>query len=105
MAKTIDKLTEKIRDLPDVEKLRILDAILTDLDKPDPEIDRFGRMRHASAGRLTSRARSRPYPTRPLWPSIAARERTLSCSRAAVTRRRGFVVQPTSRRVGTRISR
>ncbi|HTN70832.1 MAG TPA: addiction module protein [Methylomirabilota bacterium] len=40
MAKTIDKLTEKIRDLPDVEKLRILDAILTDLDKPDREIDR-----------------------------------------------------------------
>jgi len=40
MAKNVDKLAEEIRDLPDVEKLRLLDAILTDLDKPDPEIDR-----------------------------------------------------------------
>jgi len=41
MAKNVDKLAEEIRDLPDVEKLRLLDAILTDLDKPDPEIDRI----------------------------------------------------------------
>ncbi len=40
MAKNVDKLAEEIRDLPAVEKLRLLDAILTDLDKPDPEIDR-----------------------------------------------------------------
>ena len=40
MAKNVDKLAEEIRRLPDVEKLRLLDAILTDLDKPDPEIDR-----------------------------------------------------------------
>jgi putative addiction module component (TIGR02574 family) len=40
MAKTVDKLAAEIRDLPDVEKLRLLDAILEDLDKPDPEIDR-----------------------------------------------------------------
>jgi hypothetical protein len=40
MARNVDKLAEEIRDLPDVEKLRLLDAILTDLDKPDPEIDR-----------------------------------------------------------------
>lgn len=40
MAKNVDKLAEEIRDLKDVEKLRLLDAILTDLDKPDPEIDR-----------------------------------------------------------------
>lgn len=33
-------LAEDLRDLPDVEKLCLLDAILTDLDKPDPEIDR-----------------------------------------------------------------
>jgi putative addiction module component (TIGR02574 family) len=39
MAKDVDKLAEEIRDLPDVEKLRLLDAILADLDKPDPEID------------------------------------------------------------------
>jgi len=35
-----DKLASEIRDLPDAEKLRLVDAILTDLDKPDPEIDR-----------------------------------------------------------------
>lgn len=40
MAKTVDKLTAEIHDLPDVEKLRLVDAILADLDKPDPEIDR-----------------------------------------------------------------
>jgi len=40
MAKTVDKLAAEIHDLPDVEKLRLVDAILTDLDKPDPEIDR-----------------------------------------------------------------
>ena len=40
MAKNIDKLGKEILDLPDVEKLRLVDAILTDLDKPDPEIDR-----------------------------------------------------------------
>lgn len=31
----------EIRQLPDAEKLRLLDAILTDLDTPDPEIDRI----------------------------------------------------------------
>jgi putative addiction module component (TIGR02574 family) len=40
MAKSVDKLAKKIHELPDIEKLRLVDAILTDLDKPDPEIDR-----------------------------------------------------------------
>lgn len=40
MAKTVNKLAAEIHDLLDVEKLRLVDAILTDLDKPDPEIDR-----------------------------------------------------------------
>ncbi len=40
MAKTVDKLAAEIHDLPDVEKLHLVDAILVDLDKPDPEIDR-----------------------------------------------------------------
>ena len=40
MAKSVDKIAEEIRGLPDVEKLRLVDAILSDLDKPDPEIDR-----------------------------------------------------------------
>ena len=41
MAKTVDKLTEEIRVLPDTEKLQLVDAILADLDKPDTEIDRI----------------------------------------------------------------
>jgi putative addiction module component (TIGR02574 family) len=40
MAKSIDKIAQEIRELPDIEKLRLVDTILTDLDKPDPEIDR-----------------------------------------------------------------
>ena len=40
MAKNVEKLAKEIHDLSDVEKLRLVDAILTDLDKPDPEIDR-----------------------------------------------------------------
>jgi putative addiction module component (TIGR02574 family) len=41
MSTTTDKLVSEIKALPDVEKLRLVDAILTDLDKPDPEIDRI----------------------------------------------------------------
>jgi putative addiction module component (TIGR02574 family) len=40
MAKTVEKLAAEIHGLPDAEKLRLLDTILTDLDQPDPEIDR-----------------------------------------------------------------
>jgi putative addiction module component (TIGR02574 family) len=40
MSSRADKLSEEIRALPDVEKLRLVDTILTDLGKPDPEIDR-----------------------------------------------------------------
>ncbi|MDD5560037.1 addiction module protein [Candidatus Methylomirabilis sp.] len=40
MARTVDTLAAEIHDLPDVEKLRLVDAILADLDRPDPEIDR-----------------------------------------------------------------
>ncbi len=41
MTKTTEKLVSEIRSLPDVEKLRLPDVILADLDKPDPEIDRI----------------------------------------------------------------
>ena len=40
MSTIADKLVSEIRSLPDSEKLRLVDAILSDLDKPDPEIDR-----------------------------------------------------------------
>jgi putative addiction module component (TIGR02574 family) len=40
MSTIAEKLASEIRSLPDAEKLRLVDAILSDLDKPDPEIDR-----------------------------------------------------------------
>ena len=40
MSTRADNLVSEIRSLPDEEKLKVLDALLTDLDKRDPEIDR-----------------------------------------------------------------
>lgn len=40
MAKTVDQLSAEIQDLPDAQKLQLVDAILANLDRPDPEIDR-----------------------------------------------------------------
>ena len=41
MATQTDKLVSEIRALPDEEKLRVLDAILTELDRLDHEIDQI----------------------------------------------------------------
>jgi putative addiction module component (TIGR02574 family) len=41
MATTTERLSKEINSLSDVEKLRLVDLILTDLDKPDPELDRI----------------------------------------------------------------
>lgn len=60
MATDTDKLVSKIRALPDEEKIRVLDAILTDLDRPDDEIDHIwaveARKRWSAykAGRLST---------------------------------------------------
>jgi putative addiction module component (TIGR02574 family) len=60
MATNADKLVSEIRALPDEEKLRVLDAILTDLDKPDDEIDHIWavearkRWNAYKAGRLST---------------------------------------------------
>lgn len=40
MAKSLEKIVAEIQALPDTEKLQLLDAIIEDLDKPHPEIDR-----------------------------------------------------------------
>ena len=39
MAKALEKLAAEIQALPDTEKLQLVETILEDLDKPDPEID------------------------------------------------------------------
>jgi putative addiction module component (TIGR02574 family) len=36
-----NELAEKIKTLSDNEKIELVDSILTQLDKPDPEIDRI----------------------------------------------------------------
>ncbi|MBA4391807.1 MAG: addiction module protein [Syntrophus sp. (in: bacteria)] len=41
MAHVADDLLIRIQSLPDIEKLRLVDNILTQLDKPDPELDRI----------------------------------------------------------------
>lgn len=40
MTNRLERLKAEIRALPDIDKVRLVDAILADLDKPDPEIDR-----------------------------------------------------------------
>lgn len=39
MSTIAEKLVSEIRALTNAEKLRLVEAILTDLDTPDPEID------------------------------------------------------------------
>ena len=41
MTKTTEKLVLEIQSLPDIEKLHLVDAILADLDRPDPVMDRI----------------------------------------------------------------
>ena len=36
-----DEFAAKIKSLPDSEKIALVDSILMQLDKPDPEIDRI----------------------------------------------------------------
>ncbi len=41
MGTIIDEFAAKIKFLPDIEKIELVDSILMQLDKPDPEIDRI----------------------------------------------------------------
>ena len=41
MSEVTENLLAKIRALPDEEKLNLVDAILTDLYKPDPNMERI----------------------------------------------------------------
>jgi hypothetical protein len=41
MAMTTEKLASEIQSLTDMDKLRLVDTILADLDRPDPELDRI----------------------------------------------------------------
>jgi putative addiction module component (TIGR02574 family) len=63
MSSSADRLSEEIRALPDIEKLRLVDTILTDLGKPDPEIDRVwaDEARKRWAAYKSGRARTVSY--------------------------------------------
>lgn len=58
MSAKSEKLATEIRSLTDIEKLRLVDSILAELDKPDPEVDRVWaeearrRWKAYKAGRL-----------------------------------------------------
>lgn len=41
MSATMDKLTLEIKSLSDTEELRLVEDILSDLDRPDPEFNRI----------------------------------------------------------------
>jgi len=40
MGTAAEKVRKQVRSLPDSDKLQLVDVLLTELDKPDPEIDR-----------------------------------------------------------------
>lgn len=37
----VEELTSQIKNLTDAEKLRLVETVLEDLDRPDPELDRI----------------------------------------------------------------
>jgi len=65
MTTLTEKLAAQIRSLSDMEKLHLVETILTDLDKPDPEIDRVwaNEARKRWAAYLGGRAASEDYQT------------------------------------------
>ncbi len=65
MTTSTEKLAEEIRALSDMEKLHLVESILTDLDKPDPEIDRIwaDEARKRWAVYLGGRTASEDYQT------------------------------------------
>jgi len=40
MRSAAEKVRKQVQALPDSDKLQLVDALLADLDKPDPDIDR-----------------------------------------------------------------
>lgn len=74
MAQSVDNIAEEIRELPDVEKLRLVHTIFSDLDKPDPKSTESGQRRPSSGGQRTKRARCQLSPVSPSWPNNANRE-------------------------------
>lgn len=62
MPTTVKELTEQAANLPDMEKLALVNALLEQLDRPDPEIDHIWleevrrRIQAHREGRIESRS-------------------------------------------------
>ncbi len=39
MSMNIDEICQEAKELPDIDKLALVDTLLTQLDRPDPEVD------------------------------------------------------------------
>jgi hypothetical protein len=77
MSSTADQVEQEIKSLPDIEKLRLVDAILADLDRPDPEIDSIWLRRPESAGMPTRPVAPEPFPTKRSCPSTETNENSI----------------------------
>jgi hypothetical protein len=58
-----NELAEIIKSLTDIEKIKLVDSILMQLDKPDPEIDRIwiNEARKRRLAYKTGKAETVPY--------------------------------------------
>ena len=77
MSSTADKLEKEIKALPDIEKLRLVDAILTDLDRPDPEIDRIWAEEARKRWDATKPVASGPFPIKRSCPNTETNENSI----------------------------
>ncbi len=71
LTSTAQKLSGEIQSLTDVEKLRLVDAILADLNKPNPVMDRIWAKESRKSWAAYKSGHIRQYPIMRLWISIA----------------------------------
>jgi hypothetical protein len=62
MTATAEQLVHRIRGLPDLDKLAIVDRILADLDHPDPEVDKVWAEEARKRWQAYRAGRLRPIP-------------------------------------------
>ena len=86
MAKPIEKLAAEIRNFPDKEKLQLIDAILEELVKLDPDITAVAQRKPGNDGRHIKPAKFPSSRMIRLWPNIGDREGQLFIAGAEGTR-------------------
>ena len=86
MAKPIDELAAEIRNLPDKEKLQLVDAILDELVSQTPRSTAFGQRKPGNVG---THIKPAAFPWCHMirsWPNIDDRERQFFIASAEGTR-------------------